>query len=536
MKFLLSLALLLVLASAHYESMFRPVPSCDGEKTEKHLEKQEMSLEKLRKVVPMVCEKQTEDDASIKSVEEADSSDDSSDEEGEGEEKKMRKRQKGGKDKGRFDEVTEFLTAEKCVEAATDLEAVVQELQASLDPCAESITLEDMLERVSKRCSEEEKVEEESEQEEELSVEPEPFMQKMGKGKGKGKGPRKEKKERPTVCDMSDDEIKTMWANFFNADGGAVNKFEYDLGTRKMKVMNHLESSYAESCVKEVEDEETEALPEGLFRRLLRGRGGKRSKGGKQSRGGDERRKPSKEGKGQGSRKGGDDNAERRKPSKGEDERREPSKEGKGQNDEKREPSTKGRKPSKEGKGKDENRPGKGDDEKRPEKEMSEAMKLVAEFKEGCTEVTSESVNSLFAKVQEVMKLEKTEREAEMEAKRESMEKLREEMEAENTSGLEQMRKSTEDMEARRVEMEARRAERGDGEQTSEMEKSKRQGKSMEELEARRAEMEKRRAEREATRKGKRTGDDEKVDEEKKSGKQQRGRRGRKNDRRMRRL
>lgn len=317
MKFLLSLALIVVLASARGKGprggmdLFRPVPDCTAEKTEEQVAKMEKELDRLRMVVQDVCELETEEaeaDVGTQSV---------------GGRGKQKRGRKGGRK-----ELEELVTEDRCVTAKEDLESVVQEISAELDPCTTQYTADTLVEKQTEMCTESESSSESSEDEE------------------------AKEKRKPSVCDMSEEDLRAAYLAFFNAEGAAVNRFEFDAGVSKMKLMAGLDAHHKENCVKEEEEtvvEETETVEdaeevvaeddqeeeeptlETLARRLLKGR-----RGGHKGRGKSE------------------------------------------------EP-----------------------------KELPASMQLVADFKEQCTEVSYETVNSLVTDVQEAMEAEKAAREAE---------------------------------------------------------------------------------------------------------------------------
>lgn len=238
MKFLLCLTLIVVLASARgarggYESMFKPARGCDAEKADDKIEEK---LALLREAIPEICAEVTAEDAAVEilSVSDESSLSDGSEETAEKETKKEGKHEKrGGKRAPR--EVVDFLTVEKCAEAEGDLEEVVQELVASLDPCQENMTVKNLTDGFQKMC---------------------------------------EKKDSEDNCEDVAADAESAWANFFNAD--LVNKHEFDLGVRKMKVMKDMERACSD-------DEEKEFTPvEESLRRLLRGKsGGRGNKGTK---------------------------------------------------------------------------------------------------------------------------------------------------------------------------------------------------------------------------------------------------------------
>jgi len=224
MKFLLCLSLIVVLASAHgarggYESMFKPARECDAEKVD---DKAEEKLALLREAIPDICAEVTAEDAAVETLSVSDEPS-LSDESEEKERKKEGKHEKrGGKRAPR--EVVDFLTVEKCAEAEGDFEAVVQELVASLDPCQENMTVENLTDGLQKMC---------------------------------------EKKDSEANCEDVSADAESAWANFFKAD--LVNKHEFDLGVRKMKVMKDMERACSDD-----EEEEFKPVEESL-RRLLRG-------------------------------------------------------------------------------------------------------------------------------------------------------------------------------------------------------------------------------------------------------------------------
>lgn len=393
MKFLLSLALIVVLASAHKGKggrgmdLFKPLPDCAAEKTEEQVAMMEEKLARLSETVKMVCEAQTEED------EEADVGTQSV--RGKGKGKGGKRGPKGSK------EVMELLTAERCAAAAEDLDAVVAEVHAALDPCQQQLSVENLVEKVQSMCTESDSVSEEDE---------EAVVETLSKRKGdKGKDREGEEKSNP-LCELED--VAALYKSFFNENGEAVNAFEFEQGMNKLKLMTGLDAAHKENCVEEEKDEvveeekdevveeekdevveeekdevvDEEPATEGLLRRLLKGkRGGKR---------------------------------------------------------------------------------GEKSSEEKEEKELPASMQLVADFKNSCTVVDTDSVNALVDAVQEAMAVEKAEREAEMEQKKAEMEAKREAHNAE-------MKQRQAEREARKAEKEAERAEKETAEEGSDSDSEK---------------------------------------------------------------
>jgi len=451
MKFLISLALIVVLASAHdYGSMFKPARSCEQD-PEQVAEKTESMLNQLQEVVSKVCNKDgsSEDsesenvEATLLALEEA------VDGELEEEEKDMEMGDKRDKvERGRhFDGVVEFLTEEKC---AQDVATVAQELlekfqqeKEARDPCNKSVTFAEFQTQITERCEkdsekdgdfvkdEDKDVEDEDkevdngedvvkdedkevvvddgeEKEEVVKDEEEVVAGTLGRDgmeKGEGKGDRKDKESRDCVK-LTEEELTASWTSFFTETeddvsveipvDDAVSGVQFELGVRKMKVMNDLKMAYKSNCVKPevedkpvegeeetVKDEEKEAETTGFQRRSLYRDG-----------------------------RPGDRHGERDAEKQWGDKRGEHSEEKQwldrhGENDgEKQWEDKHGEKDS-------DRRGGDRHGERDGEKKENPAMELVAAFKTECRDVTYKAVNDLFDEVQAVLKTEKVDREQE---------------------------------------------------------------------------------------------------------------------------
>lgn len=372
MNFLFTLTILLAFATAHMD-MFRPAVDCAAEKTEEQLAMEAAKVERMKEDLPVACELLAE-----KEAEEAVST--QSDE-------RKRKAPKGGRG---VRDLMKVLTTEMCTAAEESPDAVVEKILEERDPCTNSFTLETVLEKVRDMCAESQESESSSSESEETEDTTEredveetedttededveqlvaQLMARMGRGKERKEGKERREKETPAVCEMSEEDLTATYKAFFSADAEPINSHEADLGWRKMKVMQFMDSNFSENCVQneetvveeeadvvEEETEETDAEEEretlGLIRRFLRG-----------GHGGHKGRKPSMGGK----------------PGKGE-------------------------RPSKE------ERPGKGRGE---EKRENPAMEVVSAFKDGCVAVTTDSVNALFADVQAAVEKAKEEAVAE---------------------------------------------------------------------------------------------------------------------------
>lgn len=259
MKFLLSLALILVVALAHRGpgGMFKPARSCEltDEKVAKMEDMKKKQLENLSKLVDMVCKGEEVDEPSIRSItddEDLPTLDEQIDENDKSEEREGRdgNRRRRGPD---LEFVKEFLT-DKCSEES--METVVEDLHTELekertDPCEETLSFDDWTNKIDERCLE------------------------------KDNSSTEEKEQKSSLCDISAEDRTELWTKFFaKEDGTEPNGHEVELGMRKIKAMKFLANKHEKN--EECAETETGELSTDDIRRFLRAggnRGGNRNGG-----------------------------------------------------------------------------------------------------------------------------------------------------------------------------------------------------------------------------------------------------------------